>query len=462
MFFHKYKRQIIIILAAVLAACMLLPTLVQIFTFTASAASAAELAEIRKGIGAQLDAVGAELDGLEGEAAAINAQMDTLMGMLDENKNQTRNVIDQKYDLDQQVDLLRQQVENTNEQIQQYNKLIAARQEELDLAVAEEETQFEQYKKRIRAMEESGDITYLSIIFDASSFSDLLDRVDMIREITESDQRLMEQMKQARLEVEAAQAALEDVKQELNEKKQQLALQETELENKRYEANAMIIGLNEQADGYEAEYAVFEEEEAKMQDLILEMVAEFEAIQAEYNAALAEEKRARAEEEAIARAKREAEASTKISSTSGDAAYYTEFSASAATESGFLNPLPAGTWVITDGFGPRTHPITGAYSDHKGVDLAANSGTNVYASKSGTVVTAAVSSAYGNYVVISHGSGQATLYAHLSSMNVVSGDYVVQGQTIGYVGSTGWSTGPHLHFEVMIDSEYYNPMNYIG
>ncbi len=462
MFFHKYKRQIIIVLAAILAACMLLPTLVQIISYSASAATSEELAEIRKEIGSQLSAVSAELEGLEGDAAEINSQMESLMGMLEENKDQTRNVIDQKYDLDQQVELLRQQVENTNEQIQQYNKLIAARQEELDLAIEQENAQYEQYKKRIRAMEESGDITYLSIFFDASSFSDLLDRIDMIKEITESDQRLMEQLKLARQEVEDAQAALEDVKQELNEKKQLLAQQQTELENKRYEANAMIINLNEQADDYEAEYAVYEEEEARMQDLILDMVAQYEAIQSEYNAALAEEQRVRAEEEAAERARKAAEASTKVSSTSSDAAYYTEYSSGSASESGFLTPLPSGTWVVTDGFGPRTHPITGAYSNHTGVDLAANSGTNVYASKSGTVVTAAVSSAYGNYVVISHGSGQATLYAHMSSMLVATGDYVAQGQTIGYVGSTGWSTGPHLHFEVMIDGEYYNPMNYIG
>ena len=130
--------------------------------------------------------------------------------------------------------------------------------------------------------------------------------------------------------------------------------------------------------------------------------------------------------------------------------------------SGFLYPLPYQV-AITDSYGYRTHPVTGKRGTwHNGVDLAAGSGTSIYASKSGTVTTAVNSSIWGNYVVINHGDGFSTLYAHMQGLIVSVGDYVKQGQTIGYVGSTGLSTGPHLHFTIYYNGSDVNPMSYIG
>ena len=116
----------------------------------------------------------------------------------------------------------------------------------------------------------------------------------------------------------------------------------------------------------------------------------------------------------------------------------------------------------TDSYGYRTHPLTGKYSWHNGVDFGAAAGTAILATKSGTVTTASYSAAWGYYVVINHGDGYSSLYAHQPSCSVSVGDYVTQGQTIGYVGSTGWSTGPHLHFTIYYNGADVNPFNYIG
>ena len=136
-------------------------------------------------------------------------------------------------------------------------------------------------------------------------------------------------------------------------------------------------------------------------------------------------------------------------------------SSGATNTGGWLYPLPY-QCQVTDSYGYRIHPLTGKYSWHNGVDFGAAANTAILATKSGTVTTAAYSKAWGYYVVINHGDGYSSLYAHQPSLSVSVGDYVTQGQTIGYVGSTGYSTGPHLHFTIYYNGSDVNPFNYIG
>ena len=121
---------------------------------------------------------------------------------------------------------------------------------------------------------------------------------------------------------------------------------------------------------------------------------------------------------------------------------------------------PATSYLVTSEYGYRIHPLQGVQKFHSGIDVGAGAGTPIYAAAAGTVATATYNDSYGNYVLINHGGGNSTLYAHMSSMAVSSGAYVTQGQVIGYVGSTGWSTGPHLHYEVRLNGSTVNPLSY--
>ena len=172
----------------------------------------------------------------------------------------------------------------------------------------------------------------------------------------------------------------------------------------------------------------------------------------------AEERRLREEKERIA--KEEAERIAALNRQNNNKGSSSN-SSGATNTGGWLYPLPY-QCQVTDSYGYRIHPLTKKYSWHNGVDFGAAAGTAILAAKSGTVTTAAYSGAWGYYVVINHGDGYSTLYAHQPSLSVSVGDYVTQGQTIGYVGSTGYSTGPHLHFTIYYNGSDVNPFNYIG
>lgn len=449
----KKKKRWVMILAAILVLLMVLPTLITIISTTAHAASSSEIA-------AQMQELDRQWKALEAEAASIADEKFAVEAKLGENQQETKSVVDEKYYLDQQIELINLDIDNTNAKIQVQNTMIAAKQEELDQALTEEAAQYETFKERIRAMEENGSVSYLSILFNAASFSDLLDRIDLIGEIAEYDKQVIKQLTAAREKIAETQDELELQKSELNQSKEALAQKEEELAGKRAEADALLTSLYSEAGAYSDEIAQYEQEEEQMQSYILEIIAAYDQKAEEKKTAEAAEEAERKRQEAEAEARRKA----ALSSSSGNSStyYYSYYSSVSVAESGFLYPLPAGVATISCAFGMRTHPITGAYKLHTGVDLAAPSGTNIYASKSGTVVTSGYSGAYGNYVVISHGGGQATLYGHMSSRAVSAGDYVSQGETIGYVGTTGYSTGNHLHFEIIIDGDYMNPMNYIS
>ena len=160
-------------------------------------------------------------------------------------------------------------------------------------------------------------------------------------------------------------------------------------------------------------------------------------------------------EEAARQAELNRQNNNKVPSNSGNSG------SAASSTGGFLYPLPYAV-SITDAYGYRIHPLSGKYKWHNGVDFAAGSGTAIYATQSGTVTSACYNEAYGNMVTINHANGYSSLYGHMTNYIVSVGDYVTQGQTIGYVGSTGWSTGPHLHFTIYYNGSDVNPMNYVS
>ena len=418
------KRKLIVsIVCIILALMIVIPLLLSAFMTGVSAASSKDLKT--------------ELDNLQAQADEYAAQAAEIQSQLDDNASETAYTVEQKSLIDQQIEITRLEIENTQAQIQQYNLLIAEKQDELDAAVAAEEEMNETFKLRIRAMEESGTISYWAILFDASSFTDLLSRVDMIADIAQSDQKMLEQLAEATANVESARASLEDEKTLLQDAEAKLAEQEQSLAASRAEADAMITSLTEDA-------AALRQASEEYESLEEETLARLAEVNAAYDAALVREEEARRAAQA---------AQSKPSSSSSS-------SSKPSSSSGYIYPLPARV-SITDAFGYRWHPTNGNYTFHYGVDFAAGYGTSIYAAKSGTVTDASYSDAYGYHVTIMHSDGSYTLYAHMPGLIVSAGQYVSQGETIGYVGSSGWSTGPHLHFGLNIGGSWVNPMDYV-
>ena len=389
-------------------------------------ASAASSSEIQK-----------TLNDLKNQAQEIADQGAALQQEIDANQSDTQTTIEKKSDIDKQITITEAEIQNTNAQIQQYSLLIAEKQSELEDALARQAEMNETYKARIRAMEENGTISYWSVLFKATSFSDLLSRIDSIHEVAEADQRMLDELDAIAQEIEADRQSLEDEMAAQEEAKAALAEQEATLQAQRSEADAYLIELAAAYDNLTDEYLANEAEEEALRKEIMEA-------QAAYEAALSAEE-----------AERLAQQNQNNVAGSGSTSNVTP------STLGFISPLPGGAYV-TCAYGWRIHPIWGDERFHSGVDLGASQGTPIYAIAAGTVTTATYGDANGYYVSISHGNGYGSVYCHMTNYIVSVGDSVSQGQVIGYVGSTGWSTGPHLHFEIHVNGSTVNPMDYIS
>lgn len=366
-----------------------------------------------------------EIDALEEKSSALQAEIDGIQQQYDTTYGEISEIVEKKNSIDQEIALLNEKIETTNEQITAYKQLIADTQEELDIAQFTLNGLSEMHRERIRAMEEGGTISYWEVIFKANSFTDLLDRMNIVQEISEADQKRIEELRIAADLVTASQMNLENEKAELEEVLEGLTADEELLEQRRTESDDLLRELAEEAEEYEL---LLEESEDLQEALMQEIAAkEAELEEAEYNAYLAE----------LAK--------------SGD------------------NPPSDATWVtpvsgytLTSPFGMRIHPVLGYEKMHNGIDMACAQGTPIYATRAGTVTTASYqASGAGYYVSINHLDGFASIYMHMTHYVVSAGQTVSQGQLIGYVGSTGMSTGAHLHFGISYAGTYVNPLAYI-
>ena len=372
----------------------------------------------------------AELDAIEQQKEELQAQREEMQAGIDELLAQRDTVLEKKALLDEQNQYAVEEMELIDEQIEVYTGLIEDKAEELAEAQEAETSQYELYCKRVRAMEENGSYTYLDILFNCTSLGELLGAMDDISEIMDADRRLYEKYTAAREETERVKAEYEDTLTDLGDKQDEL----------------------------EAEKARLEAEIEEATDLINDLEADIEAAQAEYAANEAAEQALNAQMDAIAaQIAAEEEAARQEAAQNG-----TDYTGPGSTATGsYTWPCPSCTY-ITSGYGNRIHPIFGTERWHSGIDIGAAAGATVIAADSGTVSVATYSSSYGNYVMIYHSNGTYTLYAHMSSLAVTAGQTVTKGDTIGYVGSTGWSTGPHLHFEIRNSGGTIDPTQFFS
>lgn len=371
-----------------------------------------------------------QIDALEQQKSELQSQQASIQTNIDDLIAQQADVIDQKAAMDEKNELARQEIELINEQIDVYTGLIEDKAEELEKAEAAEQAQYELYRKRVRAMEEEGSYTYLDILFQCRSLSDVLSAIDMIGEIMDSDKRLFEEYKTARENTEQVKAEYEATLAQLSDKQETLEAEKAELEEQIAAAVEVINQLQDDIDAAKAEYAKAAAAEAAAQASINAIIAQMQA-----------------EEEA---ARQEAAQNNQQYTGTGSTATGT-----------YIWPCPSSTYV-TSAFGMRDHPLFGDERPHSGIDIAGSAGSEVLAADSGTVAVATYSSSYGNYVTIYHSNGDYTLYAHMSSLAVSAGQSVTQGDVIGYVGSTGWATGPHLHFEIRVNGSTVDPLSYFS
>ena len=400
---HKTKRMSA--LAFLLAVTLLFSSAGNMLPETVQAATSKEL----EGQLAELEQQKGEVDA---EIAGLRAQIsDTEDDML--RKVQEKNVIDQE------IGLLSQKLTLTNDEITTLSLLIADKQDELDRAQAELARLQEENKQRIRAMEKNGRFSYWSVLANANSFFDFLDRMYMINEIRAEDERRLQEMKTATQQVAAAQTVLQEKQVQLSGTLKELEGMQAELAVKRAAADEILLQLQEDREAFQK---LMDESEAK-QDALMNQIAQ---------------KNNEIEE-----------------------AKYREW---LAAQSGDWR-IPCEYTVLTSAFGPRIHPITGEVGRmHNGVDLAGPYGIPVYAARSGYVSYAGYEAGgAGWYVSLGHSDGFGSIYMHLDRYVVYTGQTVEKGQIIGYLGSSGGSTGPHLHFGIHKSGVgWVNPAEYVN
>ena len=359
-----------------------------------------------------------QIDDLEDEAAQLAAERKELEAQLDAVSNDKNKALEQKTLLEQQIAVIQSEIDNISGQISRYAELITVKEEEIAISELEEQKQYDLFCERVRIMEEEGEVSYLSVLFSAADFSDLLDRFIMVEEIMEYDNAVMDELTAIREKLVVDRAELETSKQEQERAKAKQVEAKKELKVREDKIDATIR-------------------------TILATESELEKAEKNLDQASAAMDREIAEKERQLEAQLAAEGGSIVS------------------EAGFVWPLASNYNVLSSLAGGRIHPITGKASTHGGIDVPAGGGKNIYAAKSGVVLTNKYNRSYGNYIVISHGNGQSTLYAHMRSRGIVKeGTTVKQGQVIGYVGTTGSSTGNHLHFEIRENGKKKDPVKY--
>lgn len=374
------------------------------------------------------------INGLQDEAEELVKRREELEKEIASTKQESLSASQKKTQIDQQIEITRLQIRNMNGQILAYNQRIAETQKLLDESLAEQQAMNEKYKARIRAMEENGSISYWAVLFKSKSISDLIDRISVIGEIARADQNMLKEMEKNNEAIAALREKVEEDRSAVLEKNAELEALNATLVKQNAAANQLMKDLANQAASMALTAKELQEQEEKLRKEIIQQQKRFEEV-------LEEEKR-RALEEA-----------NRHNPAGGD---------SGASNPMFASPLPKGSCVVKVAYGYRIHQVYGYYSMHHGVDLGAAKGTPVYAIATGYVTIASYENANGNYVSLTHGNGYASVYGHLDSYTVKEGDYVKEGQLIGYVGATGWVTEPCLYLEILKNESSLNPMKYIS
>lgn len=406
------KKTGVRIFVLLLAAVMLLSVLMPTMSMLAGAVTAGDIQDIKD-----------NLSDVKDQKADLEKQLDQLQG----DKEATEKKLSLLQD---QILLTEQQIYESQKLLDNYDQQISDKQSEITKLEEQEDKQYEEFYAQTRWMEENGGTSVISVLFQASSFSELLDHLMLVTDIMNYNDRIITQL-------EKTQADLAQARDELQSARDGQAATQSQLES----AKADLTSQKAAADQY---YDQLLSEEKDYNSKVADLAADLEDIEADLK-------------DAEQKYQEQLNAAQKPSTGGGSS---TGGGGSVVDPTGtWYWPLP-GYYYISSVYGGRYNPIYGTWETHRGADVPAPGGTPVQAASSGVVTTAKRGPSYGNYCVIYHGNGYATLYAHMQSLpNVKAGDVVSAGQVIGYVGSTGDSTGNHLHFELTINGSLANALD---
>lgn len=359
----------------------------------------------------------------EQEKATLKSGLTDVKGLLKSLESAKGDLEEYIEELDADLTDINAKIEDLKKQIADKEIAVAGATAALEDAQAQEEAQYQAMKLRVKFMYEKGNSSYISMLLSSDTFVDFLNKAEFINQISAYDKRMLDEYISTKNQVAQIKADLEEEERQLNEAK-------AGLDNEQAAMEMLIASKEEEIDGYEND---IENKEAA--------IAEYEAMIAEQNQIIKD-----LEAAILAEKKRLIEQNRKAIVYDGGQ---------------FKWPAPSYT-RISDEYGERIHPILGVKQFHNGLDMAAPSGSPILAAYDGEVVAASYSATMGNYIMIDHGDGLITIYMHASALLVSQGQTVAKGEQIGKVGSTGRSTGPHLHFSVRKDGSYVSPWNYLG
>ena len=359
-----------------------------------------------------------ELETIEAQREVLETRRDNIEKKVSELSASHASALEQKAALDERNQITLKQIKLLMDQIDLCDTILKQKEKEVEAAKQKETEQLEKFRARVRSMEESENYSILDLLLTSSSIGEFISAMEDMQVIVESDKKLADDYIAAREEAERVRNEYLSVKNEYKEHLDVLNAEQGKLERQIAEADALIISLEEDTESAIAEYEISIASEDKMAKYLDEMSLQYAHEQ--------------------------------------DAELRGVYS-----DSQFIWPVPSCT-LLTSPYGYRIHPILDYERLHAGLDIGAKFGEEIIAADGGTVLIAEYSDSYGNFVLIDHGDRYSTAYGHMSEIAVEAGQEVKQGELIGYIGSTGWSTGPHLHFEIRLDGERIDPEEFFS
>ncbi len=380
-----------------------------------------------------------KVDESEKKIAELEKQQAKQEEIINELNNQISKLNDQLENVRGQQTIISGDIKDTEKKIEE----LADEIKELDAQILEKDKEIDEtieiFCERMRANYMAGETSVLEMFTSSSDLSSFLNRIELFKRITENDQSLVDKLNKEIAEIE-------DMQEKLQEKKVSAEDEKTRLENKKLDLQSAESELN----ATQAEIIAKSSEVNKKLANINYQTKQLEISLDKYNA----------EMDSI-----EAEIDRFLANQNPSPSPSPDWVTPDVNTKGWMWPVPYSNSYITSPYGYRNDPISGVYKFHSGIDISMPNamGKKLVAVKAGTVIRAVHSnSGYGNYIMIDHGSGYVSLYGHCKSLNVSVGDKVSQGQVVAYIGSSGYSTGPHVHFEIRYNGEKLNPAKFVS